>query len=173
MSNFDKFDSTCSITIPLINETDTIQLGHNLACILKCGDCITLSGEIGAGKTFLARSIIRYLLQKDNLEVLSPTFTIVQIYESKIPIAHFDFYRLSNRQDFFELGFDELLSEGICIVEWPDVVKELLPSNRICLRIDQENIKRSATISAEKWIINHILKTSKKHKNKYTQSKNS
>ncbi|EMS36533.1 hypothetical protein G653_01207 [Candidatus Liberibacter americanus PW_SP] len=157
MSGPDISVSTYSITIPLINEKDTIQLGHNLASILKCGDCVTLSGEIGSGKTFLARSIIRFLLKKDNLEVLSPTFTILQIYESKIPIAHFDFYRLSNIQDFFELGFDELLSEGICIVEWPDVGKELLPSNRICIQLDQENIKRKATISAEKWIIDHIM----------------
>ncbi|MBY7649056.1 MAG: tRNA (adenosine(37)-N6)-threonylcarbamoyltransferase complex ATPase subunit type 1 TsaE [Candidatus Liberibacter europaeus] len=165
MNNYNTFDS---IIIPLIQETDTIRLGHNLARILKCGDCITLSGEIGSGKTFLARSIIRFLLKNDNLEVVSPTFTLVQIYEDRIPIAHFDFYRLSNPQDFFELGFDEILSENICIVEWPEAGKELIPYDRICIQFERESIGIKATISAKRWIIEHLIyETNRTYKKTY------
>ncbi|MBL0848757.1 MAG: tRNA (adenosine(37)-N6)-threonylcarbamoyltransferase complex ATPase subunit type 1 TsaE [Candidatus Liberibacter ctenarytainae] len=149
-----------SIIMPLPHETDTICLGKNLACILKRGDCLALSGDLGSGKSFLARAIIRYLKQNEALEVLSPTFTLVQIYESKIPIAHFDFYRLSNPKDFFELGFDDLLNEGICIVEWPDLGKQFLPRNRIRIQLDYEKTGRKATVLAEKEIINHLYSIS-------------
>ncbi|MBA5724296.1 tRNA (adenosine(37)-N6)-threonylcarbamoyltransferase complex ATPase subunit type 1 TsaE [Candidatus Liberibacter sp.] len=145
-----------SMTISLSCERDTIRLGNNIARILKLRDCISLSGDIGSGKSFLARSIIRFLTKNEKLEVLSPTFTLVQIYDAKIPIAHFDFYRLSGPQDFFEIGFDETLHEGICIVEWPERGEEFLPTHRIRIHLDQEGTGRTATISAKNSIIKSL-----------------
>ncbi|MEG8099111.1 tRNA (adenosine(37)-N6)-threonylcarbamoyltransferase complex ATPase subunit type 1 TsaE [Candidatus Liberibacter brunswickensis] len=144
--------------IPLPNEENTILLGKCLASILQLGDCLNLSGDLGSGKTFLARSIIRFLANNNELEVLSPTFTLVQLYEASIPIAHFDFYRLSSYQEIFELGFDEILSERICIIEWPEIGKSFLPKKSIDIQLNQEKNGRQATISAEKWIISYLNK---------------
>lgn len=150
------FSDTHSTIISLPHEKETILLGHTLAYVLKLGDCLTLSGDLGSGKSFLARSIIRFLSNNNELEVLSPTFTLVQLYEASIPIAHFDFYRLSSHQELFELGFDEILNERLCIIEWPDIGKELLPSQCICIHLEQEKNGRKATILSSKWIISHL-----------------
>ncbi|WP_244464458.1 tRNA (adenosine(37)-N6)-threonylcarbamoyltransferase complex ATPase subunit type 1 TsaE [Candidatus Liberibacter africanus] len=144
--------------IPLLHEKNTVCLGNHLASILKLGDCLTLSGDLGAGKTFLARSIIRFLTKNPELEVLSPTFTLVQLYDASIPIAHFDFYRLSGHQEVFELGLDEILNERICIIEWPEIGRKILPQKTIDIQLSQDKNGRKATVSAEKWIISHLNK---------------
>ena len=84
------------ITISLAGERDTIRLGEDLALALKPGDCLALIGDLGAGKSTLARAFIRAMADEPDLEVPSPTFTIIQTYDARIPVAHLDLYRLSD-----------------------------------------------------------------------------
>lgn len=131
----------------LANEAATIELGEDLALALKLGDCVALAGDLGAGKSTLARAFLRALADDDGLEVPSPTFTLVQTYELRIPVAHFDLYRLADSSELDELGFDEALSQGICLVEWPERADDALPSSRITLTITHEGDGRRVGIS--------------------------
>ena len=88
-------------SLPLAGEADTIRLGGDLALALKPGDCLAMSGDLGAGKSTLARAFLRAMAQDPQLEVPSPTFTLVQLYDLRIPVAHFDFYRLGDAADAF------------------------------------------------------------------------
>ncbi|MFB2553004.1 tRNA (adenosine(37)-N6)-threonylcarbamoyltransferase complex ATPase subunit type 1 TsaE [Ensifer soli] len=117
----------------LADAAATDRLAEGLALALKRGDCVGLSGDLGAGKTTLARALIRALAEDDDLEVPSPTFTLVQTYEGRIPVAHFDLYRLSDASELDELGLDEALADGLCLVEWPERAAERLPRDRITL----------------------------------------
>lgn len=112
-----------SITIDLPDEDATIRLGDGLALLLRAGDCLTLSGSLGAGKTTLARAILRGFCGDDALDVPSPSFSLVQPYEGdafRFPIAHSDFYRLEHEEDAEELGLDEYLAQGALLIEWPE-----------------------------------------------------
>lgn len=137
------------LSLTLCNEADTIRLGEDLALALKPGDCLALSGDLGAGKSTLARAFLRALAADPDLEVPSPTFTLVQSYALRIPAAHFDFYRLSGRDELEELGFDEALESGIALVEWPERFGDALPADRIRLTLVHEGEGRRATIEAE------------------------
>jgi len=124
------------------NEAETAELAAQLASQLKSGDVVTLSGGLGAGKTTFARALIR-ALSPDVGEVPSPTFTLVQTYETpRFPVWHFDLYRLAEREiDILELGWEEALRSGVTLVEWPDRLGRLLPKKRIEIII--ETIKSS------------------------------
>jgi tRNA threonylcarbamoyl adenosine modification protein YjeE len=109
------------IEIDLPDEAATTALAAALAPLLRPGDTVTLSGLIGAGKTTFARALIRTLAGDEALEVPSPTFTLVQPYgETRIPVAHFDLYRLAAGAELDELGFDDAVAGGIALVEWPE-----------------------------------------------------
>ncbi|QWW67795.1 tRNA (adenosine(37)-N6)-threonylcarbamoyltransferase complex ATPase subunit type 1 TsaE [Rhizobium sp. WYJ-E13] len=136
------------ISLFLENEAATICLGNDLALALKVGDCLALSGDLGAGKSSLARAFLRAMADDDGLEVPSPTFTLVQSYELRIPVSHFDLYRLGDPSELTELGFDEALDNGICIVEWPEMAESELPETRISLRLEHEAAGRRVTITA-------------------------
>ncbi|WP_105372228.1 tRNA (adenosine(37)-N6)-threonylcarbamoyltransferase complex ATPase subunit type 1 TsaE [Neorhizobium huautlense] len=135
------------LTLLLANEADTIRLGEDLALALRQGDWLALSGDLGAGKSTLARALLRALADDDELEVPSPTFTLVQSYDLRIPAAHFDLYRLGHASELDELGFEEALANGICLVEWPEIADDLLPSARISLRLEHHEGGRQATIT--------------------------
>jgi len=137
-----------AITLTLADEAETILLGEDLALALRKGDCLALSGDLGAGKSTLARAFLRALADDDELEVPSPTFTLVQSYDLRIPVAHFDLYRLGDASELDELGFDEALSSGICLVEWPEMADALLPADRISLRFEHQDNGRTVTIVA-------------------------
>lgn len=137
------------ITISLAGERDTIRLGEDLALALKPGDCLALIGDLGAGKSTLARAFIRAMADEPDLEVPSPTFTIIQTYDARIPVAHLDLYRLSDVSELDELGIDEMLEEGICLIEWPDIAAEVLPPEQtITLRLTHSGEGRVAVIEA-------------------------
>jgi tRNA threonylcarbamoyl adenosine modification protein YjeE len=136
------------LTLVLDGEAQTIEFGEDLALALKAGDCVALSGDLGAGKSTLARALIRAMADDPDLDVPSPTFTLVQAYDLRIPVAHFDLYRLGDASELDELGFDEALSSGICLVEWPEMGGDLLPRDRIRLTLEHEGSGRRATISA-------------------------
>lgn len=107
----------------------TDRFGEDMALALRKGDFISLSGDLGAGKSSLARSIIRTIADDLELDVPSPTFTLVQTYEDlRLPVAHADLYRISTGEEVDELGFDEFLQDGIVLAEWPEQAENYLPA---------------------------------------------
>lgn len=114
----------------LPNEAATEQLGETLAMRLTPGDVVGLKGDLGAGKTTLARAIIRAAANDPDLIVPSPTFTLVEVYETpRGTFWHFDLYRLEAPEQVYELGWEEALAEGIVLVEWPERLGALLPEH--------------------------------------------
>jgi len=126
----------------LPDEAATDALAGRLAPHLAPGDRIALSGPLGAGKSAFARALVRALLGDPRAEVPSPTFTLVQDYDAPGPggepvaVHHFDLYRLSDPSEVEELGWDEALADGICLIEWPDRAGRLLPPDRLDLALD-------------------------------------
>ena len=107
-----------AVDIRLDDAEQTGQLGAALATRLATGEAILLSGPLGAGKSVLARGLIRALTTQDE-EVPSPTFTLVQFYETEPAVAHFDLYRLEGQGEALEIGLEEALDHGAALVEWP------------------------------------------------------
>lgn len=114
------------------SESDTINIAAKLTGKLKSGDVLCLRGDLGAGKTVFARALIRHLSGAIDLDVPSPTFTLVQNYETAdSAIYHFDLYRIENTEDIYELGWEDALSSGITIIEWPQRLEYLAPNDRL------------------------------------------
>lgn len=115
---------------------ETRALGEKLAARLAPGDVVILEGELGAGKSELARGIARGLGVTDT--VTSPSFTILNVYESgRCPLYHFDWYRLESAEELFELGLEEYLGgDGIAVVEWAEKCPEALPEKTIRIRLE-------------------------------------
>ena len=111
------------------SEDDTFALGRALGAFLRPGDALLLSGDLGTGKSVLARGAARSLGVEGPMP--SPSFTILFPYEGKCPVYHFDLYRLSSPEELDSLGFDEYVSSGICIAEWPDKLGDDLPENAV------------------------------------------
>jgi tRNA threonylcarbamoyl adenosine modification protein YjeE len=125
-------DGGASFTMTLPDEVALHRHVTDLAMTLQPGDLITLSGDLGAGKTTLARALIRHLANDPTIEVPSPTFTLIQSYElPRFPLVHADLYRLSTPRELAELGFDELPDGTVLLVEWPDRAAGLLPPDRL------------------------------------------
>lgn len=117
--------------ITLANEQETINLARQLTSFLRAGDVVLLQGDLGAGKSFLSRQIIQHFAGAE-IEVPSPTFTLVQTYEmADLEIWHFDLYRLSYPDEVIELGWDEALGQALMLVEWPDRLGDLCPDDYI------------------------------------------
>ena len=107
--------------IPIPDEARTRLLAEVVATKVAAGDMITLRGDLGAGKTTFARYLIRALLGDDAAEVPSPTFTLLQSYETtRLPVRHFDLYRIASPDELHELEFDDADGEALTIVEWPE-----------------------------------------------------
>ena len=107
---------------------ETIQLGQRLGKLLKPGDILGLVGQLGAGKTTLVKGIARGLGVKDKEEVCSPTFVLVKEYQGRLPLFHLDLYRLDKIRDIEYLGISEyLFDQGVCVIEWAEKMKMLLP----------------------------------------------
>lgn len=114
----------------------TRRLADRLALALAPGDVVALVGDLGAGKTELARAIIRAFTADPEAEVPSPTFTLVQTYDSlETTLWHFDLYRLEAPDDALELGIEEALEDGISLIEWPDRLGSWLPRRAVILRL--------------------------------------
>ncbi len=115
------------------SEADTEKLGKEIADSLKPGDVVALIGDLGTGKTTLTKYIAEGLGIREM--ITSPTFTIVSEYRSgRIPMFHFDVYRLENSEDIFETGVEEYFDMGgVCIVEWADMIAEILPDDTKCV----------------------------------------
>lgn len=135
------------ITMPLFelfvqNESEMRELGAQLAAILQCGDKIALNGDLGAGKSTLARAIIHASCEVE--DVPSPTFTLVQSYDTKSgdQIWHFDFYRLEHEDEAYELAIEEAFENAICLMEWPEKIGSLIPDDTLWLNIEPMNETR-------------------------------
>lgn len=133
--------------IGLADETATARLGADLALALRRGDLVALGGELGAGKTTLARGLIRALAGDDALEVPSPTFTLAQLYETSPAVAHFDLYRLSAPDEVRELGIDEALERGIALVEWPERGAGAMPEPSLTVTLVHDGEGRRAILA--------------------------
>ena len=121
-----------SFTLALANEQATARLVTDIAAVLEPGDLVTLSGDLGAGKTTFARAMIRYLADNPDIAVPSPTFTLVQSYDlPRFPVVHADLYRLEGPGELAELGFDDLPKEAVVLLEWPDRAAGFLPPDRL------------------------------------------
>jgi hypothetical protein len=121
-----------SFTVALANEAATSRLVSDVAALIEAGDMITLSGDLGAGKTTFARAFIRYVAGDDTIEVPSPTFTLTQTYAlPRFSLVHTDLYRLSGPTELTELGFDEASEGAVTLLEWPDRATGFLPQDRL------------------------------------------
>ncbi|MCO5063806.1 MAG: tRNA (adenosine(37)-N6)-threonylcarbamoyltransferase complex ATPase subunit type 1 TsaE [Rhizobiaceae bacterium] len=135
------------LTLFLADELATSRLGADLALALRPGDLIALSGDLGTGKTTLARALIRAIAEDDTLDVPSPTFTLVQPYDMRVPVFHFDLYRLTSPDELEELGLAEALETGVGLVEWPE--RAALPENAVTISLEHEGEGRKAVISGD------------------------
>jgi tRNA threonylcarbamoyl adenosine modification protein YjeE len=125
------------ITLTLHSEKETQSLAAFLANQARVGDVIYLKGTLGMGKSTFARAFIRHLAEKSNLEVPSPTFTLVQSYtDLSLPVWHFDLYRLESPEEIEELGLEEALSTAISLIEWPERLGRMAFSNTLSLTLD-------------------------------------
>ncbi len=116
----------------LANEAETRQLAMDLAMAVQPNDVVTLEGDLGAGKSTLARALIRAIAEDDMLEVPSPTFAIVQPYDlARLPVVHADLYRLTSPDEIAEIGWDEVSDRALLIVEWPDRLDGALSGDRL------------------------------------------
>jgi tRNA threonylcarbamoyl adenosine modification protein YjeE len=135
------------IEVALGDEAATQRLGEDLAMAVRPGDVLALQGDLGAGKSTLARALIRALADDTTLEVPSPTFTLVQSYETRFPVHHFDLYRLGSEDELDELGFEDAFAGGVALVEWPDRAGSRLPASALTVELIHEGEGRRARIS--------------------------
>lgn len=120
------------------SEEETKDFAQEFVSNLCVGDVVLLHGDLGMGKSVFARACIRSLVGEDVLEVPSPTFTLVQMYDADLaPLWHFDLYRLSDPSEIYEIGWDDALDGGILFVEWAERLGGLLPKKRIEVTLSQ------------------------------------
>jgi tRNA threonylcarbamoyl adenosine modification protein YjeE len=143
---------------PLVMKTDNLTeeavaaLAGALAPRLRPGDFLALHGDLGAGKTTFARALIRAVLGRADEEVPSPTFALVQPYQgARFPIAHFDFYRLSDAAETEELGLDDALATGLVIAEWPERIGARLPADRLDIAFADGDTPATRHVTLEGW----------------------
>lgn len=120
------------------NENDTKSFAKTLACHLKNKDIIVLTGELGSGKTKFTEGILSYFGLEN--EISSPTFTIVNEYQKDdIHIYHFDVYRLEDSSEFYEIGGEEYFENGICLIEWGELIQDALPKEYVHITFSKDD----------------------------------
>jgi tRNA threonylcarbamoyladenosine biosynthesis protein TsaE len=133
--------------LSLADEAATERLGQAVARALRAGEAVCLTGPLGAGKTTLARGLVRALTTPGE-EVPSPTFTLVQFYTGlHFPLAHFDLYRLTQPDEAYEIGLDEALEDGAALIEWPQRLQGQLPADRLDIEIAIRGDGRTARLT--------------------------
>ena len=121
--------------ITIKNEKETEKFGRELGANAKAGTVIALIGDLGTGKTTLTKYIVAGLGVTE--QVTSPTFTIIKEYRTgRIPLFHFDVYRIGDIDEMYELGYEEyFFGDGICVIEWADLIEEIIPEDALTIRI--------------------------------------
>jgi tRNA threonylcarbamoyladenosine biosynthesis protein TsaE len=131
----------------LNTEADTARFGAALGAVLERGEAVCLSGPLGAGKSVMARGLVRALCPAE-LDVPSPTFTLVQFYDGpQFSIAHFDLYRLTRADEAFEIGLEEALRDGAAVIEWAERLGHHLPPDRLDIELEVDGETRHARLS--------------------------
>jgi len=134
------------LVVELPDEQATAALGVALAAVVESGDAILLDGDLGAGKTVLARGLIQAAVGED-VEVPSPTFTLVQDYDaSGFTVHHFDLYRLEHPDELLEIGIEDALADGVSLFEWPDRLGPWQPRDALIVRLRVADDARVAEI---------------------------
>ncbi|WP_316354025.1 tRNA (adenosine(37)-N6)-threonylcarbamoyltransferase complex ATPase subunit type 1 TsaE [Candidatus Trichorickettsia mobilis] len=142
----------------LQDETESAAWAGNFATTLKASNIVTFSGDLGSGKTFLCREIIRYFCGAQT-NVSSPTFNLLQTYQNMnheingsgdgFTIYHFDLYRLKHSDEVFELGIEEAWYNNLCLIEWPEIIESILPKETIKIHLQVlEGNKRALSIGS-------------------------
>lgn len=144
------------LSVDLPDEAATVRLGEDIAAILRTGDVIALGGDLGMGKTTLARAVIRALAGDPDLDVPSPTFTLVQVYDGRVPVHHLDLYRLGAPDELEELGFTEAIAGGAVLIEWPERAGDMLPVDTVVLDLSEAGAGRRAAISGTSRFIDRL-----------------
>lgn len=136
--------------IEAMSPEDTIAFGLALGHILRAGDVVCLSGDLGAGKTYLTKGIGRGMGVET--EITSPTYTIMQVYDADVPLYHFDLYRIERPEDLLEIGFEEYVyGRGICVIEWADKFPGVIPEAYLSIQLKytgDQGIGRRIELSA-------------------------
>jgi tRNA threonylcarbamoyl adenosine modification protein YjeE len=140
------------MTVKLKDEAATAALGAAIARGLKVGDAVLLEGELGAGKTTLARGILRALGVSEY--VPSPSFTLMQAYETPgLTVRHFDLYRVTKANELNELGIDDALADGAVLIEWPERARGRMPANALEIQLSAsgETMREAKLSGPARW----------------------
>ena len=126
------------MVIETYQEKETYELGRRLGAEAKAGQVYTLVGDLGVGKTVFTKGLAAGLGIEE--AVSSPTFTIVQVYEEgRLPFYHFDVYRIGDVEEMDEIGYEDYIhGEGVCLIEWANLIEEILPETRIRIVIEKD-----------------------------------
>ena len=140
------------------NAKETQQLGRLIGESLVGGEIIAMTGDLGAGKTTMTKSIAKGLNIDEH--ITSPTFTIVNEYDGRLKLFHFDVYRIGDIEEMYDIGYEEYFySGGVCIIEWANLIEEILPEDTINIEIyTLDENKREFTITGKGDKFNHIVK---------------
>jgi N-acetylmuramate 1-kinase len=152
------------LTFEFAAERELSRFAADFAMALKAGDCVLLQGDLGAGKTTFARAAIRAVAGDETgaLEVPSPTFTLVQNYDLRVPVAHFDLYRITDPDELVELGLDDALVDGIAFVEWPEMARDRFPAESILLSLSEfagQPDRRTVTVRANAGFVERLRRS--------------
>lgn len=140
-----------TLTLHSKSSEETIEIGKKIGSLLKKGDILAMQGTLAAGKTTITKGIAESLGVTE--VITSPTFCLISEYEGKMPLYHFDVYRLEGPEDFINLGSEDMLyGDGISIIEWSEKIMEELPSSTIIIRLEPDSEQgTSRTITIENW----------------------
>lgn len=136
---------------------DTYEIGRNLGSKAKSGEIYCLTGELGSGKTLFSQGFAEGLGIKE--PVNSPTFTLIQEYEEgRLPLYHFDVYRIENEDEMFEIGYEDYFyGSGVCLVEWANLIEAIIPENAVWISLERDGQKGFdfRRISIERKMLRH------------------
>lgn len=134
------------IKIYLENEEQTRDIGFKLGKLLTPRSVVCLIGDLGAGKTTMTQSLAQSLEVDDY--ITSPTFTIVNEYEGKMPLYHFDVYRIGSSDEMYDIGFDEYINgDGVCIIEWANLIEDILPDEYLHIEMNYKENGREMILT--------------------------
>ncbi|MEG1409198.1 MAG: tRNA (adenosine(37)-N6)-threonylcarbamoyltransferase complex ATPase subunit type 1 TsaE [Terrisporobacter sp.] len=134
------------VKIYLENEEQTREIGYKLGNLLTPKSVVCLIGDLGAGKTTMTQSLAQALEVDDY--ITSPTFTIVNEYEGKMPLYHFDVYRIGSSDEMYDIGFDEYINgDGVCIIEWANLIEDILPDEYLYIEMNYKETGREMILT--------------------------
>lgn len=149
------------LTIHTLTPAETAAFGVRLGSLLRAGDCVCLAGGLGAGKTALAQGIAAGLSVTE--PVTSPTFTVLQVYTGKVPVFHYDLYRLQKAAELLDIGFEEFSGgRGVTLIEWPDKFPEEMPDELLWITLmspdggDARDITLTARGARYEWLVKEL-----------------